>query len=156
MSHLLMMIQLSDSINSIQFSISWLEMKWFACAAILFNTKILLIMANITFGMTRKDFERSDNPIRILYLKIAFLNLIKWPNVYKLPSYCNGQCMATTKKIADSIYKTASITDRHEFRIEDIYYTGIMRKKAGLPGPKSITGQRFINKIVKTKTVRLV
>ena len=68
----------------------------------------------------------------ILYLKNAFLNLIKWPNVYKLPSYCNGQCMATTKKIADSIYKTASITDRHEFRIEDIYYTGIIRKKAGL------------------------
>ena len=59
--------------------------------------------------------------------------------------------MATTKKIADSIYKTASITDRHEFRIEDIYYTGIIRKKAGLPGPKSITGQRFINKIVKNK-----
>ena len=108
-------------------------------------------MANITFGMTRKDFERSDS-----IFENASFNLIKWPNVYKLPSYCNGQCMATTKNIADSIYKTASITDRHEFRIEDIYYTGIIRKKARLPGPKSITGQRFKNKIIKTKSVRLV
>ena len=60
-----------------------------------------------------------------------------------MPSYCNGQCMATTKNIATSIYKTASITDLYEFRIEDIYHTGIMRKKAGLPEPKSITGQGF-------------
>ena len=55
--------------------------------------------------------------------------------------------MATTKNIASSIYKTASITDLYEFRIEDIYYTGIMRKKAGLPEPKSITGQGFLRNI---------
>jgi len=77
----------------------------------------------------------------------------QWPNVYNMPSYCNGQCMATTKQNAAAIYNTASFTDLNEFRIEDIYYTGIMRKKAGLPEPKSITVQGF-KKILHERVIK--
>lgn len=62
----------------------------------------------------------------------------QWPSIYDIPSYCNGQCQACTGHTAKEIYKTASTTSRHDFRVEDLFYTGIIRKKAGLARPKSL------------------
>ena len=46
--------------------------------------------------------------------------------------------MAATAESARGIYKAAAVTDRHELRIEDLYYVGILRQKVGLKNPKSI------------------
>ena len=54
------------------------------------------------------------------------------PPQYFVPNYCNGQCTAMTGKDANEIYKMAKITKRNNFRIEDIYYTGILRQKANI------------------------
>jgi len=51
---------------------------------------------------------------------------------YAIPDYCNGQAALLNRKavvlIAEQIMKT--VLDG--FRIEDIYFTGILRKKAGI------------------------
>ena len=36
------------------------------------------------------------------------------------------------------IYKAAKVTDRHDFRLEDFYFTGILRQKAKLPDPYAV------------------
>ena len=38
----------------------------------------------------------------------------------------------------ERIYQAAIRTNRNEFRLEDFYYTGILRKKANLPEPSSM------------------
>ena len=78
----------------------------------------------------------------------------QWPVVYDIPPYCNGQCMAASAKrsvdlystqkseldfSARAIYRAAAHTDRHDLRIEDMYYVGIMRRKARLNDPLSIS-----------------
>ena len=61
-----------------------------------------------------------------------------FPSAYSPPPYCNGQCSLLTKPAAAAIYAEAKTTDRHEFRLEDFYFTGILRQKAGLPEPKPL------------------
>jgi len=49
-------------------------------------------------------------------------------------------CTATTARY---IYKSAEITDRHDMRIEDLYYTGILRKKSKLNEPKGLAESKW-------------
>ena len=44
--------------------------------------------------------------------------------------YCNGQCALLNKKGLDAIAVQAETTSINEMRIEDIFYTGILRMKA--------------------------
>ena len=55
-----------------------------------------------------------------------------WPIKYPPPAYCNGQCAALTAQAAEDIYQQAMLTNPHNFRIEDFYYQGILRQKAGI------------------------
>ena len=52
-----------------------------------------------------------------------------YPENFKPPAYCNGQCAMMTSSAADKIYAAARKTNRHEFRLEDFYYVGILRTK---------------------------
>ena len=52
-----------------------------------------------------------------------------YPELYTPPSYCNGQCAMLTASAAEKIYEAAQNTDRHEFRLEDFYFVGILRTK---------------------------
>ena len=45
----------------------------------------------------------------------------------------------TINHSARAIYHAAANTDRHDLRIEDMYYVGIMRRKAKLNDPLSIS-----------------
>ena len=58
-----------------------------------------------------------------------------WPSQFKPPSYCNGQCALLTSEAVSKIYSAAKTTNRNNFRLEDFFYVGIMRMKAGIPNP---------------------
>lgn len=60
-----------------------------------------------------------------------------FPHDYYIPRYSNGQCTAMTASAAMKIYQVARKTDRRDFRIEDMLFTGIFREKAQV---KNITG----------------
>lgn len=64
------------------------------------------------------------------YTSKWFFWLSQVPANYEIPDYCNGNCNALTAKAVHRIYAEAKNTNRHEFRIEDMYFTGFMRKKA--------------------------
>ena len=55
-----------------------------------------------------------------------------FPHDYYIPRYSNGQCTAMTASAALKIYQVAKKTDRRDFRIEDMLFTGIFRHKAGI------------------------
>ena len=61
-----------------------------------------------------------------------------WPSQFKPPSYCNGQCALLTSEAASKIYNAAKITNRNNFRLEDFFYVGILRLKAGISSPKPV------------------
>ena len=65
-----------------------------------------------------------------LYTSKWFFWLSQVPANYEIPEYCNGNCNSLTAKAVHRIYEEAKYTDRQEFRIEDMYFTGFMRKKA--------------------------
>ena len=48
----------------------------------------------------------------------------QWPSKYKVPRYCNGQCVGMSGQSARAIYKSASVTDPNNFRLEDMLFTG--------------------------------
>jgi len=56
-----------------------------------------------------------------------------WPPEYRIPKYCNGNCNSMAGEAAYKIWVEAQRTNRHSMRIEDKYFLGILRKKAGLP-----------------------
>ena len=60
-----------------------------------------------------------------------------FPHDYYIPRYSNGQCTAMTASAALKIYQVAKKTDRRDFRIEDMLFTGVFREKAQV---KNITG----------------
>ena len=62
-----------------------------------------------------------------------------WPPSHIVPSYCNGQCSLLTRAAAEKIIDTALNTARHEFRLEDFYFAGILRQKAGITNIKGRT-----------------
>lgn len=41
-----------------------------------------------------------------------------------------------TSEAVSKIYNAAKVTNRNNFRLEDFYYVGILRLKAGIPSPK--------------------
>ena len=61
-----------------------------------------------------------------------------WPSQFKPPSYCNGQCALLTSEAASKIYNAAKITNRNNFRLEDFFYVGILRLKAGISSPNPV------------------
>ena len=48
----------------------------------------------------------------------------QWPSKYKVPRYCNGQCVGMSGQSARKIYLSASVTDPNNFRLEDMLFTG--------------------------------
>lgn len=53
-----------------------------------------------------------------------------FPPSFKYPDYCNGQCAVINRKALLAIEQQIQQTDINSFRIEDIYFTGILRQKA--------------------------
>jgi hypothetical protein len=49
------------------------------------------------------------------------------------PVYCAGPCTITSSVTAKALFETASRTNWRGFPIEDVLFTGIIRKKANLP-----------------------
>jgi len=71
----------------------------------------------------------------------------QWPSSHQVPKYCNGQCVGMYSDSARRIYEAAAQTDLNDFRLEDFFFSGILRKKAELPEPKGLDevawGQEF-------------
>ena len=63
-----------------------------------------------------------------------------------VPDYCNGQCAMLNRLALEKIESEIQVTQMNDFRIEDIYFTGILRQKAGIPSP-----QEFAKKVIWTK-----
>lgn len=55
------------------------------------------------------------------------------PTDHIVPAYCNGQCSMLNYDTVHKIYEVAKQTDRNGFRLEDVYFTGLLRQKAEIP-----------------------
>ncbi|CBY11121.1 unnamed protein product [Oikopleura dioica] len=82
-----------------------------------------------------------------------------FPPAYKYPDYCNGQCAVMNRKSLEAIGAEVGKTYLGDFRIEDIFFTGILREKAGVKNLQDftrtiseLTSSSGITKSVKTKT----
>ena len=74
------------------------------------------------------------------YKKINLTSAIYWgkynvtrdmyPPLHRYPQYCNGQCTMMNQKALDQIANQTRNTALNNFRIEDLFYTGILREKA--------------------------
>lgn len=85
--------------------------------------------------------SHSGNPITISrapYSGKYWLWHELWPSQYKPPSYCNGQCALLTSEAVSKIYNAAKVTNRNNFRLEDFFYVGILRLKAGISSPSPV------------------
>ena len=60
-----------------------------------------------------------------------------WPLQYNVPAYCNGQCALLNHDAALKIYWETTRTQRHDFRLEDFFYVGILRTKANITDIKA-------------------
>ena len=56
-----------------------------------------------------------------------------WEPKYAVPKYCNGNCNSMTGVAAYKIWNEAQRTNRRSFRIEDKFFLGVLRVKAGIP-----------------------
>lgn len=56
-----------------------------------------------------------------------------YPPLHRYPRYCNGQCAMMNQKALAAIANETRKTSMHGFRIEDIFYTGVLREKANIP-----------------------
>jgi len=63
---------------------------------------------------------------------------------YRLPEYCNGQATVFNKKAISKLVSTLLKTDLNQFRIEDIYFTGIIRQKANITRVSYLVGNSGI------------
>ena len=64
---------------------------------------------------------------------------------YRLPEYCNGQATVFNKKAISKLVSTLLKTDLNQFRIEDIYFTGIIRQKANITRVSYLVGNSGIS-----------
>ena len=66
------------------------------------------------------------------------LTMADYPPLMRIPDYCNGQGAVLNRKALEKIHAVSKITEMGGFRIEDMYYTGILRLKAGIPSPERV------------------
>ncbi|CAG5110240.1 Oidioi.mRNA.OKI2018_I69.chr2.g4659.t1.cds [Oikopleura dioica] len=62
----------------------------------------------------------------------------EYPPLIRLPEYCNGQGAILNRKALEKIHQVSKVTEMGSFRIEDIYFTGILRAKAGVEVPERV------------------
>ena len=62
-----------------------------------------------------------------------------FPPKYKYPDYCNGQCAVMNRKSLEAIGEEVGKTYLGDFRIEDIFFTGILREKDGVKNLQDFT-----------------
>ena len=63
--------------------------------------------------------------------KQIFPKCLKFYQGYYYPDYCLGSCTMMTTKMAEQIYNQALRTDNGDFNMEDIFFSGIVRKNLG-------------------------
>jgi hypothetical protein len=57
-----------------------------------------------------------------------YISFNVWPAGYYYPDYCLGSCTIINKKISDKIFDEALKIDAGGFTMEDVLFTGILRK----------------------------
>jgi len=67
--------------------------------------------------------------------KFTFQENLWDPQITNFPAYCAGPCTTMSGKSAEKIFNTAKVTNWRGFGIEDVLFTGIIRRKADLPPP---------------------
>jgi len=70
-----------------------------------------------------------------------------YPPGYYYPDYCNGQCALLNRPALAAIDRETRRTDMADFRIEDIFFTGILREKA-----KVTNIQEFVKTVFPMKS----
>ena len=82
---------------------------------------------------TKADFNSFPMGIAKTYTSKWFNWYSDWQPKYAIPRYCNGNCKSLTGEAAYKIWTEAQRTNRRTMRIEDKFYLGVLRKKAGIP-----------------------
>ena len=89
---------------------------------------------------------------RTNYFRKHYAPIELLPPEYRIVPYCNGPCVFMSAEALGQLYDTARRTDRHGFRIEDMYFNGIIRIKADIDirTTKPLKGQkRFCEHILR-------
>lgn len=79
----------------------------------------------------------------VSYVGKYYVWVDQWPSRYRVPKYCNGQCVGMSGVSARAIYKAAALTAPNDFRLEDMLFSGIIRKKAKLKEPVGLDATRW-------------
>ena len=77
-----------------------------------------------------KGFPIDNNAVS--YVGKYYVWVDQWPSRYRVPKYCNGQCVGMSSVSARAIYKAAALTEPNNFRLEDMLFSGIIRKKVSI------------------------
>lgn len=73
-----------------------------------------------------------NSSTRTNYFRKHYAPIDLLPPNYKIVPYCNGSCVLLTSSAVEKLYNASLYTDRQGFRIEDMYFNGIIRFKAGI------------------------
>ena len=90
-----------------------------------------------------------------LYIGKWWIKLSQWPPKFAIPKYCNGSCNSMTAAAAYKIWLAAKRTSRHDLRIEDLFFLGILRHKAGIPDTSVYGLHDYLNGGMKFLEFRL-
>ena len=79
----------------------------------------LKVSIKVSWGHLRLNIQGFpiDN-YAVSYVGKYYVWVDQWPSRYRVPKYCNGQCVGMNSKSVRSIYNAAEITDPNEFRLE--------------------------------------
>lgn len=104
--------------------------------------KVTKMMQNSTLAPITclAGFNDESRPFRFGKYNLTFT---EWETGYWFPSFCAGPCTAMERSTVKSIYDTAMKSQELSFKLEDVFFTGVLRQKANVKPPADMTSNKI-------------